>query len=236
MWTFLGLVFCLFYFFNNLKRISLATQIFIALFLGVLLGVVCSFSSTSTAFISGYLKPIGTVFINLLKMIVIPVVFLSIIDGVVSMGDVKKLGSVGLKSVLFFVLTTVLACILGLSLSSAFKGAGLFPKLDNIVSDVRFKDGGSASFVDVILGLFTGADMLTVIIVAVMVGIAIINCGEKAKAAAETLGSFYSVCERVTNGIIKVSPIGVFAMTSWVVATQGIKIISKYLYILLKVH
>ena len=213
------------FFFNKIKKISLATQIFLALIVGALVGIVCSFSLASTTFIADYLKPFGTVFINLLKMIVVPVVFLSIIDGVVSMGDVKRLGSVGLKSILFFLVTSILACVLGLSLSSLFKSAGFFPKLNNIVSDAKFQGGKASSFTDVILGLFTGTDMLTVIIVAVMVGVAIIKCGEKAKIAANTLASFYSVCGRVTNGIIKISPIGVFAMTSWVISTQGIKII-----------
>lgn len=217
-------MFCLSHLFSKIKKISLATQIFVALFLGVTVGACCCFSAAGISFTANYLRPIGTIFINLLKMIVVPVVFLSIIDGVVSMGDLKKLGSVGLKSILCFLVTSILACVTGLVLASAFKNFGMFPKL-NIVGEAKFNENSSSSFTDVLLGLFTSADMLTVIIVAVMVGVAIIKCENKAKHAADVLNSFYCVCETITHSIIKVSPIGVFAMVSWVVATQGVKII-----------
>ena len=107
------------FFLNKLKNINLATYILVALALGIMAGTLFYLFGVSII-TEIYLRPIGTIFVNLLKFIVIPVVFLSIIDGVVSMGDFKKLGSVGLKSILYFFVTTVLACLTGLVLSSFF--------------------------------------------------------------------------------------------------------------------
>ena len=121
------------FFLNKLKNINLAMYILIALALGIIAGALFYLFGVSSI-TEVYLRPIGAIFVNLLKFIVVPVVFLSIIDGVVSMGDFKKLGSVGLKSVSYFFVTTVLACLTGLLLSSFFSYVGLFQKL----SFVRF--------------------------------------------------------------------------------------------------
>ena len=211
------------FFLNKLKNINLAMYILIALALGIIAGALFYLFGVSSI-TEIYLRPIGAIFVNLLKFIVVPVVFLSIIDGVVSMGDFKKLGSVGLKSVSYFFLTSVLACLTGLLLSSFFSYVGLFQKL-SFTDAGKWNETAAPGFKDIILGLFTGADMLTVIIVAIMVGAGIIASKESGKVAANVLNSFYSVFEKITHGIIRLSPLAVFAMISWVVATQGINII-----------
>ena len=72
-------------------------------------------------------KPFGTIFVNLLKFIVVPVVLLSMIDGIISMGDMKKVGSVGWKTVAYFLVTTAAACVIGLVFANLFNNAGLVP-------------------------------------------------------------------------------------------------------------
>ena len=76
------------------KKMSLPMQIFIALVAGIVLGLICYFTNTAD-FTAKYLKPFGTIFVNLLKFIVVPVVLFSMIDGIISMGDMNKVGSVG---------------------------------------------------------------------------------------------------------------------------------------------
>lgn len=208
---------------DSIRKISLATQIFLALFFGIVLGAVCCTFAAGTSFATGFLRPVGIVFVNLLKMIVVPVVFLSIINGIISMGDLRKLGSVGLKSVSCFFVTSVLSCVTGLVLASGFSAGGLFPRL-TVTGKVEIENSNISGFADVMLGLFTSADMLTVIIVAVIVGVAILRCGEKGKPAARILDSFCIICDEITRGIIKLSPVAVFAMMGWVVSTQGLKI------------
>ena len=88
------------------KKLSLPVQILIALILGVIIGLICYFTDNAP-FTENYLKPFGTIFVNLLKFIVVPVVLLSMIDGIVSMGNMKKVGSVGVKTVLYFLCTMI---------------------------------------------------------------------------------------------------------------------------------
>ena len=95
------------------KKLSLPKQIGIALLLGILAGY-AFYMLGIPEFTTNYLKPFGTIFVNLLKFIVVPVVLLSMIDGIISMGDMKKVGSVGWKTVAYFLVTTAAACVIGL--------------------------------------------------------------------------------------------------------------------------
>ena len=110
------------------KKMSLPKQIVLALILGIAVGLIFYFIG-KPEFTTNYLKPFGTIFVNLLKFIVVPVVLLSMIDGIISMGDMKKVGSVGWKTVAYFLVTTAIACVIGLLFANIFNNAGLFPTL-----------------------------------------------------------------------------------------------------------
>ena len=117
------------------KKLSLPAQIFIALLLGIVVGLAFYFMG-KPEITTNYLKPFGTIFVNLLKFIVVPVVLLSMIDGIVSMGDMKKVGSVGWKTVAYFLVTTAIACVIGLVFANIFNNAGLFPTLQLVDGQV----------------------------------------------------------------------------------------------------
>ena len=95
------------------KKMSLPVQIVLALILGIVVGLIFYFIG-KPEITTNYFKPFGTIFVNLLKFIVVPVVLLSMIDGIISMGDMKKVGSVGWKTVAYFLVTTAAACVIGL--------------------------------------------------------------------------------------------------------------------------
>ena len=118
------------------KKLSLPVQIFIALVLGIVVGLVFYFTGAA-GFTTSYIKPFGDIFVNLLKFIVVPVVLLSMIDGIISMGDMKKVGAVGWKTILYFMVTTAVACIIGLVLATVFNNAGLFPNLSEAAQSTR---------------------------------------------------------------------------------------------------
>ncbi len=101
------------------KKNSLPVRILIALFAGIAVGLICYFAGWAD-FTAAYLKPFGDIFVNLLKFIVVPVVLLSMIDGILSMGDMKQVGSVGVKTVAYFLVTTAIACVIGLVFANIF--------------------------------------------------------------------------------------------------------------------
>ncbi len=221
------------------KKMSLPTQIVIALVAGIVVGLICYVAGLAD-FTAGYLKPFGTIFVNLLKFLVVPVVLLSMIDGIISMGDMKKVGSVGWKTVAYFLCTTAIACVIGLVFANIFDGAGLFPVLQN-AEGATWEKATSAKFMDTLVAMFpdnmwksfTNADMLQVIVIALLLGGGILAAGEKAKLAKDIVSSFYAVIDKVMTFIIGLSPIGVFAMMTWVVATQGPNILGSLALVLL---
>ena len=221
------------------KRMSLPMQIVIALVAGIVVGLICYFAGLAD-FTANYLKPFGTIFVNLLKFLVVPVVLLSMIDGIISMGDMKKVGSVGWKTVAYFLVTTAIACIIGLVLANIFNGAGLFPVLQN-ADGAEWTGKTSQNFMDTLVAIFpdnmwksfTNADMLQVIVIALLLGGGILAAGEKAKLAKDIVSSFYAVIDKVMTFVISLSPIGVFTMMTWVVATQGPNIIGSLALVIL---
>ncbi len=221
------------------KKISLPMQILIALILGVIVGLICYFTGTAD-FTANYLKPFGTIFVNLLKFIVVPVVLFSMIDGILSMDDMKKVGAVGWKTVAFFLCTTAIACVIGLVMANIFNGAGLFPTLA-LEEGAVWEKATSAKFMDTLVGIFPSnmwdafvkANMLQVIVIALFFGGAIMAAGEKGKLCRDIVSSFNEVINRLMAFIISLSPIGVFTMMAWVVATQGAQILGSLALVLL---
>ena len=220
------------------KKIGLPMQILIALILGIVVGLVCGMTGQA-AFTTAYLKPFGTIFVNLLKFIVVPVVLLSMIDGILSMDDMKKVGSVGWKTLAYFLVSTAIACVIGLIFANIFNGAGLFPTLA-LEEGAEWTKATSANFMDTLVGMFPSnmweafhtANMLQVIIIALMLGGSIMACGEKGKLARDVVSSFNEVINKLMEFIISLSPIGVFTMMAWVVATQGAEILGSLALVL----
>ena len=213
------------------KKLTLPMQILIALILGIVVGLICFFTDNA-AFTANYLKPIGTIFVNLLKFIVVPVVLFSMIDGILSMDDMKKVGAVGWKTVAFFTATTAIACVIGLACGNLFDNMGLFPTLV-LEEGASWDKATTANFMDTLVGMFPSnmwesfrsANMLQVIVIALLFGGSIMAAGEKGKLCRDIVSSFNEVINKMMAFIISLSPIGVFTMMAWVIATQGADII-----------
>lgn len=220
------------------KKMSLPMQILIALILGVVVGLICYFGELADL-TTNYLKPFGDIFVNLLKFIVVPVVLFSMIDGILAMDDMKKVGSVGVKTVVYFMVTTAIACVIGLVFANIFNGAGLFPVLDTAEATYEAKEFGGfmATLVSIfptnMWKSFTDANMLQVIVIALFFGGSIMAAGEKAKLCRDIVSSFYSVIEKLMSFVISLSPIGVFTYMAWVVATQGAAILGSLALVIL---
>ena len=219
------------------KKLSLPMQILIALIAGIVVGLVCYFGGFAS-FTANYLKPFGDIFVNLLKFIVVPVVLLSMIDGILSMNDMRKVGSVGIKTVVYFLCTTAIACVIGLVFANIFNGAGLFPVLDAASAEYEAKEFGG--FMSTLVSIFptnmwksfTDANMLQVIVISLFLGGSILAAGERAKLCRDVVSSAYAVIEKLMGFIISLAPIGVFTYMAWVVATQGSEILVSLLLVI----
>ena len=222
------------------KKMSLPMQILTALILGIVVGLICYFAGLGD-FTASYLKPFGDIFVNLLKFIVVPVVLFSMIDGILSMGDMKKVGSVGIKTIVYFLCPTAIACVIGLVLANIFNSAGLFPNLADAAQSAEYEAKEYGGFMSTLVSIFptnmwqsfSNANMLHVIVIALFFGGSIMAAGEKAKLCRDIVSSFYSVIEKLMGFVISLAPIGVFTYMAWVVATQGASILGSLALVLL---
>ncbi len=219
------------------KKLSLAAQIFIALILGIIVGLLMQ---NYADFANSYIKPWGTIFLNLLKFIVVPIVLFSMLSGIISMHDIKKVGSIGLKTIVYYLCTTAFAIIIGLIGANIFKG--LFPVLET--SGLEYEAAAPANFMDTIVNIFpsnfiapmANASMLQVIVMALIIGFAIILVGEKAAPAVKGINSFNDVFVKCMDMILKISPIGVFCLICPVAAANGPTILGSLAMVLLAAY
>ena len=129
------------------KKLSLAAQIFIALVLAIIAGLLMQ---NYADFANSYIKPFGTIFLNLVKFIVVPIVLFSIMCGIISMSDIRKVGSIGLKTVVYYLCTTAFAIAFGLCVGNLFKG--MFPVV--ATTDLVYEASEPVSFMDTIVNIF----------------------------------------------------------------------------------
>ena len=217
------------------KKVSLTVKITVSLVLGVLAGLALQ---NHADFAVNYIKPFGTIYLNLIKMIVVPVVLLSIIQGIVSLQDVRKVGSIGVRTVVFYLCTTALAVTIGLVFANLLQvGAGYTLP----AGALTYEASEAPSFMDTFVNIFpsnavtplANATMLQVIVIALFFGFGIILAGEKGKLAADVVESFAEVSFRIMDMIIQLSAIGVFALICPVVAENGPAVLLPLLKVIL---
>ena len=129
------------------KKLPLAMQIFIALILAIVVGLLIQSHAT---FAENYIKPFGTIFLNLLKFIVVPIVLFSIMCGIISMRDIKKVGAIGLKTVVYYMCTTAFAITIGLIGGNVFQR--FFPVI--ATTDLAYEMPEKMSVMDTIVNIF----------------------------------------------------------------------------------
>ena len=218
-------------------KVSLAMQIFIALVLAVVVGLLMQ-KIPDVA--NSYIKPFGTIFLNLVKFIVSPIVLFSIMAGIVSMKDLKKLGTIGGTTLIYYFCTTAIAVSVGLAIASMFKGA--FPVLST--SSLSYTPPASKAPLDVLVNIFPSnflvpiseANMLQVIVMALLIGFSVILLGEKAEPAIGTITRWNDIFMKCMEMILKLSPIGVFCLLAPVIAANGASVIGSLAMVLLAAY
>lgn len=214
-----------------MKKISLAWQIFIGLALGIIVGAVFY----GNPHVADFLQPIGTIFIRLIKMIVVPIVVSSIIVGVAGVGDMKSLGKLGGKTLLYFEIITTIAIIVGLLAGNIFHpGTGIdqskLTKTDINTYVETAKTTDSHSIVDTFVNIvptniiqsLANGDMLAIIFFSVMFGLGIAAIGEKGTPLLNFFRGTADAMFYVTNQIMKIAPLGVFALIGVTVSKFGL--------------
>ncbi|WJV63970.1 glutamate/aspartate:proton symporter GltP [Pectobacteriaceae bacterium CE70] len=220
------------------QKVSLAWQILIALIIGIVVGALLhEYPNDKQWLISNILSPAGDIFIRLIKMIVVPIVITTLVVGIAGVGDAKKLGRIGLKTIIYFEIITTLAIILGITLANVFHpGYGIDMSTLTSVDISQYEkttqqvQSGTHSLVGTILSLIPSnifaalakGDMLPVIFFSVLFGLGLSSLPREQREPL--LNVFRSASEtmfKVTHMIMRYAPVGVFALISVTVANFG---------------
>jgi len=211
-----------------MKRPGLATLVMIGMATGILAGW---FFSGNHIFIS-VVEPLGTMFVRMFKMIMVPIVVASLVVGVAGSGEAHSFGRLGLKTIIYFEVLTTAAIIIGLFAANIIRpGSGVeLPVGSSKVASAFAEKAHSHTLAETLISIvptnivdsLAKADMLAVIFFSVMFGLALASVGDKGTPVIELFKGFAEVMFRLTNIVMRFAPIGVFAMISLTVARFGI--------------
>lgn len=213
-------------------KMSLAVQILIGLVLGIAVGAIF-FGNPN---VEKFLQPIGTIFLNLIKMIVVPIIISTLILGVAGTGDMKKLGRLGGKTIIYFEIVTTIAIVFGLLAANIFKpGVGIdmneLTKGDISQYVETTEQVESSGFADTLVNIvptnivdaMARGDMLAIIFFSVLFGLGVAAIGEKGKPVLNFFAGVADAMFWVTNLVMKFAPFGVFALIGITVSKFGLE-------------
>lgn len=206
------------------------------LILGLVLGIVFGFIMKllpnswyiDDILVNGVMRLLGSGFINLIKMTVIPLVFVSLVCGISSFGDTKKLGKIGIKTVFYFFISTVMAIVIGILCASLFKpGFGLNCEYEIVKNNINSQE--AKNIVDMLLDIIPSnpvksmskGNLLQILVFAVFLGISLGTMGEKSKKVLDIFDIINTSIMKIVSIVMKIAPIGVFALISTTVYSTG---------------
>ncbi len=218
-----------------INKPSLTSKILIAMGLGIVLGVVINLffkevQWVQSLLVAGLLTVIGSVFISALKMMVVPLVLVSLTSGVTKLGDINQLGRIGAKALGFYLISTAIAISIAISVASILNpGTGFNMQQEN----VEYMAKEAPSLGNVIINMVPSnpinamaeGNMLQIIVFAILLGVAITLSGEKGKHVVNLINDLDVVILKMVDIVMKIAPIGVFALITKTFATQGVDII-----------
>jgi aerobic C4-dicarboxylate transport protein len=215
-------------------------QVIFAIIAGGVLGWL--YPAAENPWIEAFLKPLGDGFIKLVKMIIAPVIFLTIAIGIAGMRDMAKLGRVALKAFSYFLFFSTLALIVGLVVANIVQpGAGMNVDVSSLsagdiskvqgfqekAGDVSVTGFVLAIIPDTFLGAFVGGNILQVLFIAILFGIALALTGDRADLAVRVMESVSQAVFRMVSILMRAAPIGAFGAFAFLISTQGIEAIAK---------
>jgi len=203
-----------------MKKTRLWKKVLVGMVLGILTGHFLGEDAV-------YLKPIGTVFLNLIKMVIVPLIFFSILNGISSLKDTSTFGRLGLKALLIYGFTTIFAVLIGLVFANIFQpgmGSELTLSMDSVENNTK-QLTVSNILLDIVpsnpIKAMAEGNILQVVMFSFFTGTALIMIGEKGKKVRDLITSATSLVFKMIELVIQLTPYGVFAMMAWVVGQYG---------------
>lgn len=189
---------------------------------------------------AGIAKPIGDGFIKLIRMLIIPLIVTTLTSGMIALGDPKRLGTLGIRTIALYLFTTSIAVFIGIGMAILFNpGEGIdYASVDDtsaITSRLAAAEAAERTAVQQILDVIPSnpiaamadGNILSVIFFSILLGVAVLAAGEKGRAFGEVFESAAEAILKLTGGVMALAPYGVFALMAWVLGTQGLAVLAN---------
>jgi len=214
---------------------NLANKVLIALALGIIVGLGLNISGLATSewidqwFINGAFDTVGSLFVNALKMLVVPLVLFSLIPGIIGIGDIRLLGRIGGKAVALYLLTTAIAITTAIVFAAGFGiGDGML-----IPTEAAFAGKESSSFKDILIGIIptnpiaalANGDMLSIIFFSIFFGIALLSVAKDSEPLIGIIEQINAVVMRMVTMIMYFAPVAVFCLITKAISQLGIQLL-----------
>ncbi len=217
------------------RKLSLTSEILIAMIAGAILGMVLNWLFSGVAFVDdiivgGIFSTLGKIFVAALKMLVVPLVFVSLVCGVTTLGDVAALGRIGIKALALYLFTTAVAITIALSLAGIVSpGEGFLIGEGGVEFQGREAPPLSQVITDLVpsnpIAAFADGNMLQIIVFAIVFGIAMTLAGERGRHVQSLFVDLNEVIMKMVGIVMRLAPIGVFCLIARTFANQGIDVI-----------
>ena len=216
-----------------MKNHALSIWIIVALLAGIVVGAVAPDFAVK-------MHPLATIFLRMVKMIIAPLLFATLVVGIAGHGDVKKVGRVGLKTIIYFEIVTTIALLIGLGVANfAAPGAGNFnainfPNLGEItqISSMVHHDSFSSFFTGMfptsIVQAMAEGNLLQIVVFSIFFALAICTVGQKAKPVMDLLNSVCQIMFKFTEFVMLFAPVGIFGAIAYTVGSNGLMVLKNY--------
>ncbi|MFQ6370754.1 dicarboxylate/amino acid:cation symporter [Shewanella sp. YIC-542] len=216
------------------QRLPLWLQILVGMTLGIVTGLCLGERAE-------YLKPIGTLFVNTIKMLIVPLVFCSLIVGVTSMEDTSKMGRIGFKSFAFYLATTSIAISVGLLVGSLMAPGEGLPLAANLEAAApKAAPSVMETLINIVptnpVAALANGQILQVIVFAVALGVALVLIGEHGKPAIRVFESLAEAMYKLTDMVMRLAPYGVFGLMAWVSGKYGMQMLWPLIKVIIAVY
>ncbi len=232
-WLTVLVVFVGLYWLGTHKKITLWMRVLLALAVGILAGFIFGDVVETT-------KWVGDMFVRLIRMLVVPIIFTTLVAGLLSMGDPKKLGSIGGKAMALYMATTALAICIGLFLGVIFQPGVGVELVEASSQAMPIADSAVERFLGIIpinpIAAMAEGDVLAIILFSLLFGVGILLAGDKGKPVGVVIASAAEAMLKVAHMVMELAPYGVFALVAWVAGTMGTETILKLLTLVVVVY
>ncbi len=230
-------------------KITLWKRVMVGLVLGLGAGLAVRYGmgvEAATDFANAWFDPFGDAFVSLIKMLVVPLIFVTLVSGVTAMGDPARVGSLGIKTIALYMATTAFAVTLGLIVGTVLQpgvGVDFTVAADGAISSVQGRvEAGSAAAnaglleklfavipSNILIAMSDGAtgNVLQIIFFAILFGVSCLLAGEAARPVVNVINSASEVMLKMTVMVMELAPFGVFFLMAWVMATRGLAILDN---------